>query len=347
MTSNEGTTVRAVTGRPTGDGKGSKGGPSPFGPVGVLGNPKQTYSPWLVVRYAPGDIGDRPLAPGTVFWESPDVWVVSSLGINQPVPGEANHVYARVTNYGLQQANGVVVKFWWVNPSLAISEASANLIGIAFVNIASLRTEVVPCPDPWIPIEENGGHECLLAEAYVPGLDPLTDPMDPVADRHVGQKNEQLVTVSAGQMFRVGLTVANLSPLAQAATIEVHPVVADTLPELVAGRFAESHELRPPTRAGVSVALDESRGERLFLPPSRLFARRLLDAGLPGETGGGFCQPPQVARAVDLAAWESMTVELRGLVPATARAGDTFMLRVLERLGAVVIGGYTVAVVVT
>ncbi len=344
MTTTEGTTVKPVIG---GDGKGDKGGPSPFGPIGVSGNPKQTYSPWLVVRYAPGDIGDRPLAPGTVFWESPDVWVVSSLGINQPVPGETNQVYARVTNYGLQQANGVVVKFWWVNPSLAISEASANLIGIAFVNIASLRTVVVPCPAPWIPIEENGGHECLLAEAYVPGADPLTTPMDPVADRHVGQKNEQLVTAGAGQAFRFGLTVANLSPLAQTATVEVHPVVADALPGLIAGRFAESHELRPPTWAGLSVALDEPRGERLFLPPSRLFARRLLDAQLPGATGGGLCQQPQVAHTIGLAAWESMTVELRGLVPATARAGDTFMLRVIERLGTLVIGGYTVAVVVS
>ncbi|HEY6312548.1 MAG TPA: hypothetical protein VIY52_17340 [Streptosporangiaceae bacterium] len=350
MTASEGTTIKPVTGGDGkgngGDGKGNKGA-SPFGPVGVRGNPKQTYSPWLVVRYAPGDIGDRPLAPGAVFWESPDVWVVSSLGINQPVPGEANQVYARVTNYGLQQANGVVVKFWWVNPSLAISEADANLIGIAFANIASLRSDVVPCPDPWIPIEENGGHECLLAEAYVPGLDPLTTPMDPVADRHVGQKIEQLVTVRAGQMFRVGLTVANPSPLAQAATVEVYPVVADALPGLVAGRFAESRELRPPTRVGLSVALDEPQQERLFLPPSRLFARRLLDAELPGETGDGFCQAPQVTHAVDLAAWESMTVEFRGLVPATAGGGDTFMLRVLERLGSVVTGGYTVAVVVT
>jgi hypothetical protein len=344
MTTNEGTTVKPVTG---GDGKGNKGGASPFGPIGIWGNPKQTYSPWLVVRYTPGDIGDRPLAPGTVFWESPDVWVVSSLGINQPVPGEANQVYARVTNYGLQQANGVVVKFWWVNPSLAISEADANLIGIAFVNIASLRSVVVPCPDPWVPIEVNGGHECLLAEAYVPGLDPLTTPMDPVADRHVGQKNEQLVTAGAGQMIRIGLTVANLSPMAQTATVEVHPVVADALPGLMARRFAESHELRPPTWIGLSVALDEPRGERLFLPPSRLFARRLLDAQLPGATGDGLCQPPQVAHTVALAAWESMTVELRGLVPATARAGDTFMLRVIERLGNVVIGGYTIAVVVS
>jgi hypothetical protein len=344
MNTNGGTTVKPVTA--DGDGKGSTGGAFPFGPVVVRGNPKQTYSPWLVVRYAPGDIGDRPLASGAVFWESPDVWVVSSLGINQPVPGEDNQVYARVTNYGLQQANGVVVKFWWVNPSLAISEADAHPIGTAFVNIASLRTAVVPCPVPWVPIEQNGGHECLLAEAYVPGLDPLTAPMDPVADRHVGQKNEQLVTVSAGETFHVGLTVANLSPLAQAATVEIHPIVTDALPALLAGRFANTHELRPPARAGVSVTVEESRGDRLFVPPSRLFARRLVEAALPGEAGGGSCQAPQAARTVDLAAWESMTVEFRGLVPVTAQAGDTFMFRVIERTGNVVVGGYTVAVVV-
>jgi len=344
MTTNEGTSVKPVTDR---DGKGDKGGASPFGPVGIRGNPKQTYSPWLVVRYAPGDIGDRPLAPGAVFWESPDVWVVSSRGLNQPVPGEANQVYARVTNYGLQQANGVVIKFWWANPSVAISEADANLIGIGFADIASLRSDVVLCPDPWVPIVENGGHECLLAEAYVPGRDPLTTPMDPVADRHVGQKNEQLVTVGAGQTFHVGLIMANPSPLAQTAILEVHPVVDDTLPGFIAGRFVESRKLRPPTSVGLSVAIDETPGKRLFRPPSRLFARRMLDAALPGATGDGLCRPPQVAHAVDLAAWESAAVELRGLVPAAARAGDTFMLRVIERLGSSVIGGYTVAVVVS
>lgn len=42
-----------------------------------------------------------------------------------------------------------------------------------------------------------------------------------------------------------------------------------------------------------------------------------------------------------------MIVELRGLVPASAREGDTFMLRIMERLGNLVIGGYTIAVVVS
>src|SRR3974390_1876487 len=93
------------------------------------------YTPWLVVRYAAGDVGSRPLPGGTVFWESPDVWVVSSLGGNQPVPGEPNTVFARVLNLGLEDATGVTVRFWWANPSIAISEATAHLIGLGSTNI--------------------------------------------------------------------------------------------------------------------------------------------------------------------------------------------------------------------
>ena len=46
------------------------------------------YTPWLVIRYANGDDGTRSLPGGTVFWESPDVWAESTLGTNQPVPGQ-------------------------------------------------------------------------------------------------------------------------------------------------------------------------------------------------------------------------------------------------------------------
>ena len=109
-------------------------------PIPPLQFPRETgthYTPWLLVRDAVGDMGGRPLPGGTVFWESPDVWVQSSLGINQPVVGEANHVFARVTNFGLQYATGVIVKFWWANPSLAITETTANLIGIGWANIPS------------------------------------------------------------------------------------------------------------------------------------------------------------------------------------------------------------------
>ncbi|HWZ03882.1 MAG TPA: hypothetical protein VNX40_09765, partial [Mucilaginibacter sp.] len=153
---------------------------------------------WIVVRADFSDQGDRPLAPGTVFWESPDVWVQSSAGINQPVPGENNTVFATINNYGLQDATGIMVKFWWADPSLAITEATAHLIGTGFVDVPSGWSVQLQCPTPWVPVVENGGHECLIAEAFIQVIDPLTAPMDPMDDRHVGQKNEQLLLLQKG-----------------------------------------------------------------------------------------------------------------------------------------------------
>jgi hypothetical protein len=326
-------------GRGKGDGKGK----SPFGPVQVVGKSPTHYTPWLVVRYAAGDIGTRPLASGSVFWESPDVWVVSSLGINEPVPGEANQVFARVTNYGLQQANSVVVKFWWANPSVAITEATANLIGIGFVNIPSLRSVVLECPAPWIPIEENGGHECLLVEAYNPSLDPLTSPMDPWVDRHVGQKNEQLVVVQPGGSFHLRLSVANVSAFAQRAVLNVSPVLLDKVPPFIHARGLGELSLRPPTVAQIPLSLDVVADSRVFQPPSALFARRCLDASLEG---GGARSAPQISQELHLEPWEGRVLELSGEVPNGTPQGQTFVFRIFQMLGPVVTGGYTVNVVV-
>jgi hypothetical protein len=324
-------------------------GHSPFGPIEVVGDPRTTrYTSWLVIRYAPGDIGERPVPPEIAFWESPDVWVESSHGINQPVPGQGNEVFARVTNYGFRQANGVVVKFWWANPSVAITESTANLIGIGFADIPALRSAIVKCPDPWVPIVENGGHECLLAEAYLPATDPLTAPMDPVADRHVGQKNEQLVLVESGQMFHFGLTALNGSALAQRATVELRPVLTDTVPALISTRFRDGREIMAPSLAQVPLSLDVDRSRRMFVSPSALFARRLLESASPLATM--ICvepaAPPQISRTFDLEPWETTRVELAGVVPPDARAGQTYMFRIVQRLGPLVIGGYTVALLV-
>jgi hypothetical protein len=42
------------------------------------------YTTWLMLRYQAGDTGLRPLAPGAVFWESPDVWTQGSQGVKRP-----------------------------------------------------------------------------------------------------------------------------------------------------------------------------------------------------------------------------------------------------------------------
>jgi hypothetical protein len=119
---------------------------------------------------------DHPVTPTGVFYLSPDLWVESSQGINLPVQGEESQVYARVHNLGLMDAVNVNVRFYWADPSAAITDQSAHPIGGTLA--AATRTGVfikaaagsgqdssvvVPCPSPWVPAQAT--HECLLAKA--------------------------------------------------------------------------------------------------------------------------------------------------------------------------------------
>jgi hypothetical protein len=322
--------------------------PFSFGRKFDDGGGKKHYTPWLVVRYAAGDDGTRPLPGGTVFWESPDVWVTSSLGVNQPVPGEANTVFARVSNLGLQDATGVFVKFWWADPSLAITEASANLIGIGSVNLTAGSSAVVTCPNPWVPVVENGGHECLIAEAFS-GFDPLTAPMDPVDDRHVGQKNEQLVFAPKGQRIVVKLQAANISSFAQALTFEVQPLHLTKVPDLLVARVQNRLQTLTPASNALPLSLQMAAGPRLFAGPSTQFARRLLTMTLEEAAGTAtvLLPPAQITHTEHLEPWETRTLELAGQVPSDAKPGQIFAFRVIQRAGRMITGGYTVHLVVT
>lgn len=310
---------------------------------------KTHYTPWLVVRFASGDEGARPLAGGTVFWESPDVWVEGSLGINQPVPGEPSNVFARVSNFGQEDATGVLVKFWWADPSLAITEASAHLIGIGSVAVVpSLGTVTVPCPTPWTPVVENGGHECLLAEAEIPGLDPLSAPMDPVDDRHVGQKNEQLVLVPKGKPFSIQVRAANVIGLAQTLNFEVHaPPIRQIPPLLAARRIAVRAPLVPATTA-LTLSMKVADQPSFSTQPSPVFTRRLLSMTVRQAAGTAERRtaPPLIAQSLSLQPWETRMVDISGQVPSGAQPGQTFVFRVTQRVGQMVTGGYTVYVVV-
>ena len=342
----------AARGRSTRPGKGDGGYFAPRVPpfqfTDRRGNGKH-YTPWLVIRYAAGDDGSRPLTGGTVFWESPDVWVVSTLGINQPVPGEANTVFARVTNLGLQDATGVFVNFYWADPSMAITEAAANLIGVGSTDVDAGSSVVVTCPNPWVPVVENNGHECLLAEAYLPASDPLTSPLDPVDDRHVGQKNEQLVYAQKGQRVVVNLHAVNISGFAQVLTFEVQPLRLIAIPEPLRKRTLTHPQLLVPATSVLPLSLQMVNGPRLYSGPSAGFARRLLSMTLQ-EIGGTAldCLPPaQVTRAEPFEPWEMRMIEIAGQVPHDAQPGQIFGFRVVQRSGRMITGGYTVYVIVS
>ena len=295
--------------------------------IPILTFPRETsvrYTPWLFIRYAAGDTGVRPLAGGTVFWESPDVWVQSTLGINQPVVGQPNRVFARVTNQGLQYATRVAVKFWWANPSLAITESTANLIGTGWADIPSGWSVVVECPTPWVPIVENGGHECLIAEAYIPVFDPLTAPMDPVDDRHVGQKNEQLVKVSQGQSFKVHLQAANVLDLAQALVFEVQPLRLRTIHPLLSARVQQLAVKLQPSDSVLPLSFQLTSAPPVYVGPSTLLSGRLLSATQQQVAGAAqqTTAAVQISRTAQFEAWESRAIEIIGQVPSNANVGQ-------------------------
>ncbi|MBS1530377.1 MAG: hypothetical protein JSU01_08730 [Bacteroidetes bacterium] len=335
----------------TGDGKGSlKDFHAPQIPPLNFGQKRETrhYTPWLVVRANYGDFGARPLAPGTVFWESPDVWVESSLGVNQPVVGEQNTVYARVSNYGFQLATAVMVKFWWADPSLAITESTAHLIGVAYANVPSGWSVDVKCPNPWVPVEVNGGHECLIAEAFIPASDPLSAPMDPTDDRHVGQKNEQLVMLKKGMPFSIKVKAINVTNEARDLRISVQTLKAETIHPLVQLRAANLPANLTPAQANLGFGASFVEGTANFVVESVRFAEHVLLRGLreleellDGEDHNTFHHQ---ARFGPL---ESRTLEVTGKVPNDAQPGQTFLFRIVQRIGKAVTGGYTVHVVVT
>lgn len=301
----------------------------------------EPYSPLLVLRYQFGDGGMRPIPSGEVFWESPDVWVVSSTGINMPKAGEENRLFARVNNLGSADAVVVNVRFWWANPSIIITPATAHLVGSTTIEVPSGYSREVECPAKWTPVVENGGHECIMAEAWAPYLDDIQSPLDPVHDRHVCQKNLQIIKSNAGKKFSFRVHAANLTPKAQNLFVHVHPIVqAEIRQDLIRQHFpsektmkASGHLLTPKI---------EIPKERTLVPPSRripFFAATTDDTANMGQYS--------LSTNTIFQAWETRAVEMHGTIPRNAKPGDVFAYRIIQALDKTISGGYTLYVVVT
>lgn len=139
---------------------------------------------------------------GNPWWYlSPDIWVVPGTDPNGPpgVPaaGQASYVWARVHNRGTDPVNSATVLYWWADPSTTISPNTAHLIGTSYVSLGAGQTAEVLCLTAWTPAWVNGGHECLIAQAFA-SQDPLSPhtpdtPFDPPNDRHTAQRNLTLL----------------------------------------------------------------------------------------------------------------------------------------------------------
>lgn len=319
-------------------------------PTGRLpgGRGKERYTPYIVLRYGEPDLGARPIPSGTSFWHSPDVWVVSSAGYNVPVAGEANTIFARVNNWGMKDAAGVVVRYWWANPSLAITETSAHLIGMETAFVPSGSSVVVPCSTPWVPVMENGGHECVFAEAWAPYYDPITAPLEPVTDRHVCQKNLHVVEAEPGTRIAFPVHMANISALAQRVTLQMRALSFREIEAALTAPDIGYREKLLESRQGLPMKMELSAEGEFLSSPTAVYPLRLLSATRTRAAGRAMeCQPlGLVTQTASLEAWESRTLTLHARIPPDARPNQAFAFDIQQRMGEVVTGGYTLYIVV-
>ena len=175
---------------------------------------KDKVTPWLLTRYAPTDLGLRPIPGGVPYWASPDISVESSSPLGNPVAGEENFLHVRIFNLGAADAAPVQVDFYWADPSLGLGPANMNLIGSEWVEVKSLHSKDVRCNKPWVPEFVNNGHECAMVNCTNLILDPILHPFEPVLDRHVGQRNLHVEMGAPGQAFKFLVNLNNIFPFA-------------------------------------------------------------------------------------------------------------------------------------
>ncbi len=157
---------------------------------------------YLYIRTNPADTGVEPLAAGLQFWTSPDIWIVKPGGAvgGQAVPNQVNQVQVTVTNAGGIPAIDALVDAFVADPSTVITPATATLIGSGYLDIPGYSTAQISFP--WTPQPADAGHRCIVARvSLVAPLDTYTNPgaFEVVQDRHVAQRNIQVLAVAQGQ----------------------------------------------------------------------------------------------------------------------------------------------------
>jgi hypothetical protein len=258
---------------------------------------------------------------------------MGSMGINQPVAGEATQVFARVTNLGLSDAIGATIQWVWANPSIAINPGTVHPIGVLTgQTIPAQNSLIFQSPTDWTPVVENNGHECLIAQAFVPVFDPLTNPDDPVDDRHVGQKNEQLITLEQGESFHFIVEAHNTARVAEQVVVEVRRGVIP---------------LNLQTRFGRPGRLPAQLLDPTVLLPFSLSAgtAATIQAAATTPVAAANCLGPALATSTQtLKPGEVHKVGLSGQLPPTALPGEIHVIRISQRVGQKVVGGYTLYV---
>jgi hypothetical protein len=311
------------------------------------------YTPYLFLNH------EDPNVPGSPFWLSPDIWVTSTLGINQPEEGKENQIFARVHNAGLMDALNVNVRFYWADPSTAITDANitpvggdaaaATATGVYIPSPAGPGQDsavMVQCPVEWFP--EKIAHQCLLVKAWAPGIDPNTPPyepvLDPINDRHSAQRNTNVVLLPPGSEMQLVLNILNISNFAQETRIVVRALPGElALAQAQAMQITGAKKFRPG-RLSLAVKAELAEEATFLRHDAQTFSQLLkvkdgqLRAKEPGE--------PVITIETTLKAFEQRDLHFQAVMPRTDIPGSVYAFDIAEYLGGLRTGGYTSLLIV-
>uniref|UniRef100_A0A7C2JZJ6 Uncharacterized protein n=1 Tax=Schlesneria paludicola TaxID=360056 RepID=A0A7C2JZJ6_9PLAN len=306
-------------------------------------------NPYVVIRYDETDIGVRPAPGGAVTYLSPDLLVTNLTGAPDIIVGQPHRLQARLSNFGLFPATLVQVDFYWANPSMAITETSVNFIGSGLLphlpagSSSGPSAMVVDCATDWVPVFENGGHECLLARATVPTFDAGPVPLDPGLSYRVGQRNLNVVQVAAGQSFKMFVRAANFARFPLAAQVWGGRMDARQIRQWLAMSRGRSRQAQDFQEGALSWRITADEPPEPLPGPTKLFAERLLAYDDdPRES------PPKSQRmwAQELPAMTEQKLTVHAAVPQGARPGAVYSLSLQQQLGPILTGGYGILLVV-
>jgi len=178
----------------------------------------------LFIRTHPADDGSVPLAAGLAFWTSPDVVIVKPGGAvgGEAMPLQVNQVRVTVTNGGGIPAVDAYVDAFVSDPSTLITPATATSIGGGLVTVQAYMQATVDLP--WTPQAGDTGHRCIIARvSLIFPSDTYTDPtiFDVVGDRHVAQRNIQVLEIPAGKAMTFRFQMGEVADGGRVARIRV------------------------------------------------------------------------------------------------------------------------------
>jgi hypothetical protein len=326
----------------------------------TFGPRKDEYLPFLFVRANAGDNGSRPL--NGVFWESPDIYVTPNLEASSaPIKPSTlggiaranvpNTLYAHVWNVGKSPAYGVRVEFYWFNPSLGISRSDANLIGAMSVDLGHRFNKfpdwrevkgpqgnylsrgchaIVKCPESWVPSYVNGGHECLVVRVFEPLLDAVhPDQFSASADRHVAQRNIAVVPSASPAAIDLAFDLGYQAETGL-AEIDVSIEGSGSMDWLKLYTNNANPQLHLPVEPVVTG----------MLPPQPFHSRRQSIVDLPFNERRTLLRPREkINRGCD-----KLFIPFHASIQ-NIKHGEAQVLRVRQRMGGEIIGGYTVVLI--